>query len=65
VTWPTAGQVVDAALQDQWDIAFLAIDPAREDKLRFTPPYVTIESSLMVKKRARFNRFRRWTAQVW
>jgi polar amino acid transport system substrate-binding protein len=23
--------------------------PAREDKLRFTPPYVTIESSLMVK----------------
>jgi polar amino acid transport system substrate-binding protein len=22
VTWPTAGQVVDAALQDQWDIAF-------------------------------------------
>ncbi|MBD0906311.1 transporter substrate-binding domain-containing protein [Klebsiella grimontii] len=50
VTWPTAGQVVDAALQDQWDIAFLAIDPAREDKLRFTPPYVTIESSAMVKK---------------
>lgn len=50
VAWPTAGQVVDAALQDQWDIAFLAIDPAREDKLRFTPPYVTIESSAMVKK---------------
>lgn len=50
VTWPTAGQVVDAAQQDQWDIAFLAIDPAREDKLRFTLPYVTIESSLMVKK---------------
>ncbi|MDU4314166.1 MAG: transporter substrate-binding domain-containing protein [Klebsiella michiganensis] len=49
VTWPTAGQVVDAALQEQWDIAFLAIDPAREDKLRFTPPYVTIESSAMVK----------------
>ncbi len=41
---------MDAALQDQWDIAFLAIDPAREDKLRFTPSYVTIESSLMVKK---------------
>lgn len=50
VTWPTAGQVVDVALRDEWDIAFLAIDPAREDKLRFTPPYITIESSLMVKK---------------
>ena len=53
VTWPTAGQVVDAALMDQWDIAFLAIDPAREDKLRFTPSYVTIESSLMVKKESK------------
>lgn len=38
---------------DQWDIAFLAIDPAREDKLRFTPSYVTIESSLMVKKESK------------
>ncbi|EKZ9481068.1 transporter substrate-binding domain-containing protein [Klebsiella oxytoca] len=53
VTWPTAGPVVDAALMDQWDIAFLAIDPAREDKLRFTPSYVTIESSLMVKKESK------------
>ena len=53
VTWPTAGQVVDAALMDQWDIAFLAIDPARENKLRFTPSYVTIESSLMVKKESK------------
>lgn len=49
ITWPTAGRVVDVALQGQWDIAFLAIDPAREDKLRFTPPYVMIESSLIVK----------------
>jgi polar amino acid transport system substrate-binding protein len=31
VTWPTAGKVVEAALLDQWDIAFLAIDPAREE----------------------------------
>ncbi|HHG8773070.1 TPA: transporter substrate-binding domain-containing protein [Raoultella planticola] len=50
ITWPTAGKVVDAALQDQWDIAFLAIDPAREDTLCFTQPYVTIESSLLVRK---------------
>jgi polar amino acid transport system substrate-binding protein len=49
VTWPTAGKVVDVALLDQWDIAFLAIDPAREDKLCFTPPYVTIESSVLVR----------------
>ncbi|WP_374043527.1 transporter substrate-binding domain-containing protein [uncultured Klebsiella sp.] len=49
ITWPTAGQVVDVALKGEWDIAFLAIDPAREDRLCFTPPYVTIESSLIVK----------------
>lgn len=49
VTWPTAGKVVDVALLNQWDIAFLAIDPAREDKLCFTPPYVTIESSVLVR----------------
>lgn len=49
ITWPTAGKVVEAALQDQWDIAFLAIDPAREDALCFTRPYITIESTLMVR----------------
>ncbi|WP_434637548.1 transporter substrate-binding domain-containing protein [Klebsiella sp. I138] len=48
-TWPTAGKVVDAAFEEQWDIAFLAIDPAREDKLCITPPYITIESSLLVR----------------
>lgn len=50
VTYPAAGKVVADAGGERWDIAFLAIDPAREDKLRFTLPYVTIESSLMVKK---------------
>lgn len=49
ITWPTAGKVVEAALQDQWDIAFLAIDPAREDALCFTRPYITIESTLLVR----------------
>lgn len=48
VTYPTAGRVVDDASLDKWDIAFLAIDPARENQLCFTSPYITIESSLMV-----------------
>lgn len=49
ITYPTAGRVVDDAMKNQWDIAFLAIDPMREDAIRFTTPYITIESTLMLK----------------
>jgi len=34
---------------DHWDIAFLAIDPAREATLRFTPPYITIQGTALVR----------------
>lgn len=37
-----AGKVVADAGGEHWDIAFLAIDPAREATLRFTSPYITI-----------------------
>jgi len=50
VTYPAAGRVVDDALNDRWDIAFLAIDPLREEVLRFTPPYITIEGTVLVKQ---------------
>lgn len=42
VTYPAAGKVVADAGGERWDIAFLAIDPAREATLRFTSPYITI-----------------------
>ena len=54
ITYPTAGKVVDDAGQDKWDVAFLAIEPAREDVLRFTSPYITIESSLLVRRDSPF-----------
>jgi polar amino acid transport system substrate-binding protein len=38
VTYPAAGKVVADAGGERWDIAFLAIDPAREATLRFTSP---------------------------
>ncbi len=33
---------------EHWDIAFLAIDPAREATLRFTSPYITIQGTALV-----------------
>ncbi len=42
VPYPAAGKVVADAGGEHWDIAFLAIDPAREATLRFTSPYITI-----------------------
>ncbi|HEB8791613.1 transporter substrate-binding domain-containing protein [Klebsiella pneumoniae] len=46
VPYPAAGKVVADAGGEHWDIAFLAIDPAREATLRFTSPYITIHASL-------------------
>ena len=43
VPYPAAGKVVADAGGEHWDIAFLAIDPAREATLRFTSPYITIQ----------------------
>lgn len=44
-----AGKVVDAGKDDVWDLAFLAIDPARMDVVSFTRPYVLIESTYAVR----------------
>lgn len=49
VTYPAAGKVVADAGGERWDIAFLAIDPAREATLRFTSPYITIQGTALVR----------------
>lgn len=49
ITYPTAGQVVEDAENNVWDIAFLAIDPKREEVLKFTQPYITIQGTVLVK----------------
>jgi polar amino acid transport system substrate-binding protein len=48
VTYDAAGKVFDALKTDAWDIAFLAIDPARATKIAFTAPYVVIEGTYLV-----------------
>ena len=48
VPYEEAGQVAAAAVQDAWDVAFLAVDPVRGATIEFTAPYVLIEGSYVV-----------------
>ena len=45
-----AASVVAAAGEDGWDLAFLAIDPARADRIAFSAPYVEIEGTYLVRE---------------
>jgi polar amino acid transport system substrate-binding protein len=48
VAYEAAGRVFDAAKTQAWDIAFLAVDPARAVDISFTAPYVIIEGTYLV-----------------
>jgi polar amino acid transport system substrate-binding protein len=48
VQFTAAGKVTDALKSGVWDIAFLAIEPARAAEIAFTAPYVLIEGTYMV-----------------
>ena len=46
--YQTAGKLADAVREVAWDVAFLAIDPARAVDIEFTDAYVHIEGTYMV-----------------
>jgi polar amino acid transport system substrate-binding protein len=46
ITFDSAGKVSSSV--GQWDIAFLAVDPARATEIAFTAPYVIIEGAYLV-----------------
>jgi polar amino acid transport system substrate-binding protein len=48
VTFDAAGKVFDALGTGAWDVAFLAIEPARAAQIAFTAPYVVIEGTYLV-----------------
>jgi len=48
VAFEQAGKVFDALASGAWDIAFLAIDPARAAGIDFTAHYVVIEGNYLV-----------------
>ena len=46
--YDAAGKVTDAVKTGEWDIAFVAIEPARAQGIAFTTPYVVIEGTYLV-----------------
>jgi len=53
VLYESAGKVATSV--SQWDIAFLAIDPARATEIAFTAPYVMIEGAYLVPTNSPIN----------
>lgn len=54
--YDAAGKVF-AALEDQaWDLAFLAIEPVRAEKIAFSSPYVCIDGTYLMKTESNFHR---------
>jgi polar amino acid transport system substrate-binding protein len=48
VGYTAAGKVVEGAKSNEWDIAFVAIDPLRGADMEQTTPYLVIEGAYMV-----------------
>ena len=55
VVYETAGRLADGAKDKDWDVAFLAIDPARAIDIEFTAAYVHIEGTYMVASESPMN----------
>ncbi len=49
VEYDAAGRVFDVIDRNEWDLAFMAIEPARAEKIAFTSPYLTIEGTYLVR----------------
>jgi polar amino acid transport system substrate-binding protein len=49
VVYASAGKVTQAVAADEWDLGFLAIDPARVGAICFTQPYLYIDSTYLVR----------------
>ncbi len=49
VTYDTAGKMADGVKVGAWDVAMLAVDPARASDITFSKPYVQIEGTYMVR----------------
>jgi len=49
IVYDAAGKVVEAGRTGAWDIAFVALDPARAAEIAQSPPYVVIEGAYLVR----------------
>ena len=48
VQYPNPLALVKSFNADEWDIAFLAYDPARAQEVTFSPPYMEVDNSYLV-----------------
>lgn len=55
VFYDAAGKVFASLHDNQWDVAFMAIEPVREKEIAFTNPYVVIEGTYLVKRESPYN----------
>ena len=49
IVFDAAGKVVEAGKAGGWDVAFVAVDPARATEIAQTAPYVQIEGAYLVR----------------
>jgi len=50
VVYPTPGEVADAVDRNAWDVAILAIEQARAERIAFSPPMTEIEATYVVHR---------------
>ncbi|HEV3009436.1 MAG TPA: ABC transporter substrate-binding protein [Burkholderiales bacterium] len=50
IVFDAAGKVVESGKTGAWDIAFVALDPARAAEISQSPPYVQIEGAYLVRE---------------
>jgi len=47
--YPSPGKVTEGARDGAWDVAFIAVEPARAAEISFSSPYVEIQSTYLVR----------------
>ena len=52
VGFESAGKMVEGLQAAAWDVAFLAVDPGREEEISFTAPYIEIEGTYLLPPRS-------------
>jgi polar amino acid transport system substrate-binding protein len=58
VVYDAAGKVFGGLQDQQWDVAFLAVDETRAEYVAFSPPYLQIEGCYVVRADAPWQRSR-------
>jgi polar amino acid transport system substrate-binding protein len=56
IAYDAAGKVFAALEEGAWDLAFLAIEPVRAEKISFSNPYVCIDGTYLVRTESKIDR---------